>query len=92
MISFVLILFLVVIALIRRCTFVTTKINHFLLFNLAENRRLGRRVLVAGWLLLLIAVLGLVIFITLPLTWNLITVIAASLVTGFVALSFAGSL
>ncbi|SPS03957.1 hypothetical protein [Latilactobacillus sakei] len=91
MISFVLILFLVVIALLGGvlCYYQN---KSFLLFNLAENRRLGRRVLVAGWLLLLIAVLGLVIFITLPLTWNLITVIAASLVTGFVALSFASSL
>lgn len=66
--------------------------QQFMIFDLAENVKLGQALLLAGILLIITALIGLMILIWLPLIWNLVTVIIASLITGYIGICFATNL
>ncbi|QFP79526.1 hypothetical protein [Latilactobacillus graminis] len=91
MIQIVIIIFLFIIAVLGAilCYYQNKK---FLLFDLTTNRRLGHIMYFSGTTLLVVAVGGALIYWLLPLVWTLLTLVVASLITGFVGLSFANSL
>ncbi len=91
MIQIAIIVFLIIIALLGAilCYYQDKK---FLLFDLTENRHLGRLMYFSGIALIGVAICGALIYWLLPLVWTLVTLVAASLIAGLDGLSFAPNL
>jgi len=91
LIQTVIVIFLIIIALLGLVLYRYHN-QQFMIFDLTENTRLGHILLIAGILLIITAVCGLLILLLLPVIWTLITVIIASLIAGFVGICFATNL